>query len=219
MIVCLTIVAVSIVNYIIMNSPPVSTSVDRNSAALAPLPAPASGIATTMPLASTDKPYVEFLPINNKAYLTVFAVLFTVALFVERAVEVIMLVLRDGDAQPLQDKVDNAQDKFDELKIINPQNTPSRGELEAAQQALTEYKGHTKEYAMRIAFVLSMVASMAGVRAFSIILNGYPVYNYFFTTMDIVVTGAVLAGGSEPIHQMANVLNDFMGALSAKAQS
>jgi hypothetical protein len=41
-----------------------------------------------------------------------------------------------------------------------------------------------------------------------------PAGNWLFPTIDVLVTGAVLAGGSEGVHQMVNVFSNFMESLA-----
>jgi hypothetical protein len=60
--------------------------------------------------------------------------------------------------------------------------------------------------------------SLAGIRAFAPIVNTVPIGNWLFPTVDVLVTGAVLAGGSEGVHQMVNVFSNFMESLADHAK-
>lgn len=129
--------------------------------------------------------------------------LFAIALFVERSVEVIVSVLRDADADQIQSAADTA-----------PAGTPQAAD---AQTRLLRYRAATKELALCLGFGLGILVSLAGVRALSSLVVS-PGDHWLYTAVDILVTGSVIAGGSEGIHQMANVITNFLQALAAKAK-
>lgn len=161
---------------------------------------------------------VQFKPVTRDSMVGTLSWLFVVALFIERAVEVIVSVLRDGGASPLDLAVKGAQEKIDEQTRVTPGAVAYLDGLHAAQRKLADYRSETKELALCVSFVLSLFVSLAGVRAFSSIVGAVPVGNWLFAAADIIVTGAVLAGGTDAIHQMLNVFTNFMGAAADKAK-
>lgn len=161
---------------------------------------------------------VTFQQITQQAFLGTLTWMFTVALFLERAVEVIVIVLRDDGAGALQGKVDAEQARLGESKRVNATVAVNLDALQLAQADLTRYRADTKELALCLSFVLGIVVSLAGVRAFASIVSNVPVSNWLFPSADVIVTGAVLAGGSEGIHQMTNVLSNFLESLKNKVK-
>ncbi|MHB8523487.1 MAG: hypothetical protein ACYDH9_22390 [Limisphaerales bacterium] len=161
---------------------------------------------------------VAFKPIGRNSLLGTLSWLFVVALFIERAVEVIVSTLRDADAAPLEQAVDAAQDTIDAQAKVTPGAVPYLDQLHAAQKKLLDYRSETKELALSVSFVLSLFVSLAGVRALGSIVNAVAATNWLFPTADVIVTGAVIAGGTDAIHQMMNVVTNFFNNAADKAK-
>ena len=161
---------------------------------------------------------VSFKSITRDSVLGVLTWLFIVALFIERAVEVIVSTIRDADAAPLALEVKAAQDKIAAQAKITPNSLPYLDPLHVAQKKLEEYRSETKELAMCVSFIISILVSLAGVRAFGSIVETVPPSNWIFPTADIIVTGAVLAGGTDAIHQMMNVIMNFFDNAAVKVK-
>ncbi len=161
---------------------------------------------------------VTFKPITRDSVLGVLTWLFIVALFIERAVEVIVSTLRDAKADLLQQDVNTAKDKINAQAKVTPGSLPYLDPLHAAQTSLLQYRAETKELAMCISFIISIFVSLAGVRAFGSIVETVPPSNWMFPAADIIVTGAVLAGGTDAIHQMMNVIMNFFDNAATKAK-
>ncbi len=153
-----------------------------------------------------------------QAVLGLLTWLFTVALFVERAVEVIVMILRDAGADGLQARVDVAQAQIEAAQKLDPAAPITSQALAEAAAALGAYRATTKEIALFVGFVLGILVALAGVRALGGIVAA-PVADPLFTAVDALITGALLAGGSEGIHQMMNVFSNFMTSLAAKAKT
>jgi len=161
---------------------------------------------------------IAFKSITRDSVFGVLTWLFIVAVFIERAVEVIISTIRDAGADSLQHYVDAAQDKIDAQAKITPGSLPYLDPLHAAQEKLLEYRSRTKELALCVSFVISIFVSLAGVRSLGTIVETVPPGNWLFPAADIIVTGAVLAGGSDAIHQMMNVLMNFFDNAADKAK-
>jgi hypothetical protein len=161
---------------------------------------------------------VAFKQITRQSFLGTLSWLFIVALFLERAVEVIISTLRDAEASVLESAVDAANQKIADQAKIMPGGTAYLKELQDAQRVLLGYRTETKEIALCTSFVLGLFVSLAGVRALDSVVNAIPAANWLFSTADIVITGAVLAGGSDAIHQMVNVFTNFMDSAAEKAK-
>ena len=161
---------------------------------------------------------VLFKPVTEQAFLGTMSWLFIVALFVERAVEVIISVVRDSGASPLESQVDAAQGKMDEQNRVTPGAVAYQTDLHRSQAELASYRAATKEMALSVAFVLGLFVSLAGVRALSAIVVSVPANNWLFPTADVLLTGAIIAGGSDGVHQMVNVVTNFLSAIADKTK-
>lgn len=178
----------------------------------------AIGVSLVIGIYGKMQEAITFKPITRDSVLGTLTWLFIVALFIERAVEVIVSTLRDSDAAPLEHAVAAAQDRIDAQAQVAPAAMPYLEPLHAAQKMLLDYRSETKQLALCISFVLSLFVSVAGVRAFGSIVNGVPPDNHLFAAADVIVTGAVLAGGTDAIHQMMNVVINFFNNAADKAK-
>jgi len=165
---------------------------------------------------------VEFTTINLPTVLKVFGGLFMVALMIERALEVIVSVLRDADAELLKLSVTAGATALQNAEKTTPPNQSNIDKLQThlteAQKKLTAYRVDTKETSYCISFVLGTLVSLVGVRGLNALLQNAPTSG-LFTLVDVVVTGAVLAGGSDGIHQMISAAVDFFNMLSKQSNS
>jgi len=176
------------------------------------------------PLWSNQVPEpLAFKPLSPQVFFGLIGWLFAIALFVERAVEVVVLVFRDQQAGAL----DAAEARATAIVAALAANaTASQSDKDkAARDAVTaheqtvSYRAETKEMAMLVSFVFGIFISLAGVRALHGLLADFTPTGTLFTVADIVVTGALLAGGSEGIHRMANAFTSFMDSLSTRADA
>lgn len=171
-----------------------------------------------------------FKPMTPELFTGLIGWLFAVALLVERAVEVVVMVFRDQRADQLDKdegdatkKLNEAAKSADALRGDDPNKAAAvdaarkaADSLAAVQDEKLAYRAETKEIALLTGFVFGIFVSLAGVRALHSLLADKAVAGTLFTAADIVITGAMLAGGSEGIHRMANAYNSFMDGLSAK---
>jgi hypothetical protein len=141
--------------------------------------------------------------------------LFVVALFIERAVEVIMLVTRDKKEKQLeaQAKALDLQEKEKPKGRPKKETAPKITSVQASF-ALKEWKGNTKTIALYLTFTIGIILGVAGFRSLQPLVD-MSVFKYLstvqrtlFVVVDIVITGALLGGGSKGIHEMVEaVLN------------
>jgi hypothetical protein len=182
----------------------------------------------------------ESLQSLAQSFTALLAWLFAVALLVERAVEVIVMVFRDEAADLLDQEEDRLGRKLktatDNVAAVDKRVVPptpaerdaAATEVQTLQKQLDEaekntivYRAETKKVALLISFVFGMAVSFAGINALSTVISGPSNLNdgspSLFKFVDILVTGAMIAGGSEGIHRMANAFTSVMDSLSARA--
>ncbi len=139
--------------------------------------------------------------------------LFVIALFIERAVEVIMIIFRDGDEKMLKAEVDRTNEKY-EKEVDNQKKAVLYDDKVEAHRKYNNYRTITKMLALYLTFAIGIIISVAGLRALhplvdTTVFRGLKdVQKMLFLTMDIIITGALLGGGSKAIHEMVEaVLN------------
>jgi len=178
------------------------------------------------------------LPFTNITPSTVtqlFGVLFTVALLLERSLEVFINVWREPQAAQLQLESQEAQAALDSAKALNlaiPANqsalTSATAKQSLALKALQSYRSQTQKIALGCSFVAGLTVSAVGLRTLETFLDvtakgglsvGHSVQLFAFHFVDIWLTGGLLAGGSEGIHKIMQAYTDFMEATSKKAKA
>jgi len=167
-----------------------------------------------------------FKPMTPPLFTGLIAWLFALALFVERAVEVVVMVFRDQQADLLDKAEEEAVTALnDATKRANvlPGDNAAATNVQTANTALAGirhdkviYRAETKEIALLVGFAFGLFVSLAGVRALHSLLKDNEPVGVLFVAADILITGAILAGGSEGIHRIANAFNGFMDSLSAR---
>jgi len=170
---------------------------------------------------------------------TVLAPLMLAALFIERAVEVIISPWRDEGAERLRNKMASAN-----------RNTAAVSTQQAVTDELTQYKGKTRRYAFTIALLLGMASAMVGVRAVwpfvddangvyiaahtskdtqgnetEVKAQGNPINDpnqqYFkrsFIVVDVLLSALMLAGGANGIHSIVTAFTSFFDNAAQRNQ-
>jgi len=141
---------------------------------------------------------------------------------IERAVEILVSPWRDAEASKLERVVATIKAKPAEL-VANAQNA---ADLKAASDKLDEYRGDTQRYAFAVSLTLSVLVSMAGVRALGSFVDANklkdPVFTHgaqylFFICVDVALSAALLAGGADGIHSLVNAVTSFFDASADKS--
>jgi hypothetical protein len=132
--------------------------------------------------------------------------LILVALFSERAVEVIISPWRDLDATKLANNLKTAQGTSG---AVLTQQT--------AQNSLDEYRGETRQYAFILLLCFGLAAAMAGVRAVQPLFqvsaqSPSGIQSSVFGTVDVLITALMLAGGANGIHSISTMFLSFLDA-------
>jgi len=146
------------------------------------------------------------------------------AAVIERAVEILVSPWRDGEASKLSKAADAVR-----AAAAKPPTESDAAKLKDASDRLDDYKSQTQEYAFAISLALSVLASMAGVRALGAFFDtasktlppGFltsPQY-YFFTTVDMALSAALLAGGADGVHSVMNAITTFFDSTATKTEN
>jgi hypothetical protein len=146
------------------------------------------------------------------------------ATVVERSVEILISPWRDAGAAKLEKAL-----KAVTATPADPQaNAQSAADLKAASDALDEYRGDTQRYAFAVSLTLSVLVSMAGVRALGSFADAAKLsdirlvprsQHLFFLCIDVALSAALLAGGADAIHSVANAVTGFFNGAADKAKT
>jgi hypothetical protein len=139
------------------------------------------------------------------------------ATVIERAVEILISPWRDTGASKLQKALAAIRGR--------PAEIAKDADLQAASEALDDYRGVTQQYAFAISLLLSLLVSISGVRALQPFLtdNALKVVatdqRGFFYTVDVLLPALLLSGGADGVHSIVNAVTTFFDATATKASN
>jgi hypothetical protein len=146
------------------------------------------------------------------------------AAVIERAVEILISPWRDAEASKLEKTVDAIK-----ARPVDPAaHAQNAADLKIASDNLDEYRGATQRYAFGVSLTLSVLVSMAGVRALGNFIDAGklkdPVFTHsaqylFFLCVDVALSAALLAGGADGIHSVVNAVTSFFESTAAKPKA
>jgi hypothetical protein len=150
-------------------------------------------------------------PFETSNILELLATLAIIALFVERTIEVTIGAWRGKTAEKLFSTAENAR-----LALISaPSNLAYRETVTITDAALRNHRADTRKAALRAAVVLGLLVAAAGVRTLEVllVLPATPRAAGLFRLLDLLMTGAAIGGGSEPIHKMMSAVTTYLDAV------
>lgn len=156
-------------------------------------------------------PPLKFVNLSGADLASRFSVLVFFSLLIERTVEILMSIWRSEEANKREAAVQ---------RIVASNTVATDPTLIAAQASLIEYKAETMQWTMPVGFALGLLVSALGVRALSqfVDLTAAGVgQSWWFNMSDILFTGALLAGGADPIHKLLDLYRKFVESSAAKA--
>ena len=139
--------------------------------------------------------------------LTQLGILYIVALFVERALEVLIKAWRQGGKICLEEE----------------KNSASIEDRVEPEKKLKKYQAGTQRRALLSGFTLGILVSLSGVRLLGPIFDSasggdsaFQMAVFQFT--DIIITAGLIAGGSSTIHELMALIDDFLKASRSRAK-
>ncbi len=142
-----------------------------------------------------------------------------IALFVERALEVFVAAWRDPGADERDLALQELQKRLSELQGARASTEDVAQEIQTAVRNQTIYRTETKKIALRSGLALGVIVSAVGFRVLAELVSDLPSEGFqgsAFALVDIFLTGAVIAGGADGIHKIANLYGDFMDSTSKR---
>jgi hypothetical protein len=163
------------------------------------------------------KPMSLKVDLPMEALLALFAKLIAIALFVERTVEVLLTPWRGLESHRMMARVKQAKAKA------------AKGEVDSvavsnAEEALTEFKDYTRRIAFLMALALGMTISAVGFRGLEFFVDPKSIHEpseqlIAFRVLDVLVTGALLAGKADGLHRMVSVFTSQLDKSTERVKS
>ncbi|MBC1220637.1 hypothetical protein, partial [Nostoc sp. UCD120] len=110
------------------------------------------------------------------------------------------------------------QNQQESLKIFKPQ----MDNLNEKERQKTAYKSDTRVIALWTSLLFGLLMSAIGIRSIEplVVLDfDNPIQVIIFRCLDALLTGGLIAGGSEGIHKLIKVFIDFMEATSKQIKN
>jgi hypothetical protein len=137
----------------------------------------------------------------------VLAPLIVIALFVERAVEVVITVWRAEGGRERKRRLRQELAKAKEGRPADPW---------AAQAEANSYRAQSQRLAFYTGLAIALFIALMGIRAIEMLVQrdvilGFPAWQQsVFFWVDISVTALLLAGGAEGIHRVVDAFTSFI---------
>jgi hypothetical protein len=146
------------------------------------------------------------------------------AVFMERAVEAILVPVRSPDRQQIEHEIEQLR-----AELAEEQDSGARQALVLAvkdkEHELAAYRLNTARYAYWLSYGLGMAVSLVGIRALSGLIDPDTLaflvgpQKTLFSLADVVITGGVIAGGSAAVDKMGRRISKSLQLTSATAST
>ena len=154
--------------------------------------------------------------------------LFVVALFVERSLEVFIVAWRGPDEKARESDVRSAQRDLGALTLAGALGTPdyltANSALAQAVKARDIYEAETRRIRLVAGLVVGVLIAVAGIRSFEMFVQLREknitllehVSGVLFNTLNVLVTGGLIGGGSDVINKVLKVITEFLDKTVAR---
>lgn len=169
-----------------------------------------AGLALSVGLYSKS---LSLRPFSGADILRLLGSLGVVALLVERTIEVFIGVWRGK----VTDRLFAAAESAKLALIAAPANVTLHETVAVKQGELIDYRAETRKVALRAAVVLGLVVAAAGFRTLETLVvpaAGSDLASGLFRILDLLMTAAMIGGGSEPIHRMIATVTTYLDSVS-----
>ncbi len=155
--------------------------------------------------------------------------LFVIALFLERALDVFLTTWRAEHSEELDQSIQECEQKINYFKAqTEDYRTANKTELEklmetikGVKQEKLKYRSNTRIIALWVGLFFGILISAVGIRTLGTLTNPASLpstQNSLFNFIDVLLTGGLIAGGSEGIHKLTELYRNFMETTVKKAK-
>ena len=154
-----------------------------------------------------------------------FTILFVVAVLAERALEIFVGTWRSPGATQLELAVQAAAQNAARVQGSDDATVrQAHAAVEAARRAESRYRCTTRLITLWTGLTLGFLVSGVGLRALEMLidpaLSGWSANQATaFRLVDSLLTGGVIAGGSEGIHRIASVFDNILNTAAKRAKA
>ncbi|HWR14056.1 MAG TPA: hypothetical protein VN577_04465 [Terriglobales bacterium] len=149
--------------------------------------------------------FVQLWNFGRDDFLRVLTQLIAIALIIERAVEVLISPLRSEETERRRLALAIQSERASDIESVLPYINPYVG-----------WRSDTQKIAFSISLGLGLLVAIIGMRALQfladpVVLNGLRgTQATLFRIVDVVLTGALLAGGADGLHKLASLFTSYV---------
>jgi uncharacterized membrane protein YbhN (UPF0104 family) len=173
---------------------------------------------------------VEFRMDIGSSIGTILGSLLIISLLLERALDVFLTTWRAEGSEKLDSEINEIKQKIEQLKKAGKPETDSDVKTETdflskKNQEKLAYRSKTRIIAIWSGLILGVIVSAIGFRVLATLVDPESFkqmiknQKYFFNLFDILLTGGLLAGGSDGIHKILDLYRVFMEGSSSRVKS
>ncbi|OQY26291.1 MAG: hypothetical protein B6244_14025 [Candidatus Cloacimonetes bacterium 4572_55] len=160
-------------------------------------------------------------------YTQILTTLLFISLLLERALEIFITTWRTPDARIKKHEIKQVQERVAiGMKLGGePETKAFKQKLTGLKHSELEYKSGTQRLALWSALIMGLLVSAAGVRTLEGLLDSGGVeclsqlQKALLQFCDVLLTGGLIAGGSDGIHKLMSVLFTFMETSSKRIKN
>lgn len=161
---------------------------------------------------------LNFVDITWEVVFSHLGMVVLLTLFVERAQEVILTTWRAQSSEACELAILEAERHLaNAKKDVEPEKAVAIAErLSQLRAQKLNHKARTRTLALRLGLAMGLLVSVVGVRVLAPLLEEgsllalLPYQLTAFNAVDILLTGSVIAGGSDGVHKLAEFYRVFM---------
>lgn len=149
----------------------------------------------------------------------ILAYLFLVSMILERAIDVFLSAWRTENASRMDLKI--SQITADIKGATDKKKTMLNRQLKTLQKKRSSYSAKSGVYAQWMGLIFGALISLVGIRVLNHIVsveNLSDIQQLLFTSVDILITAATLAGGSSAINQIMQLYTGFLSSTLKKTR-
>jgi len=157
--------------------------------------------------------------------------LIVVSLFLERALDVYLTTGRASESEKMEDEIQRLTQVITDLKAFVPlppakeqEMNVAAAELKKVKEDKADYRAGTRNLALWLGLVFGLLISAVGLRTLQSLAESESLEALSkwqlnsFRIVDVLLTGGLIAGGSEGIHKITEVYRSFMDRASERAK-
>ncbi|PCJ41595.1 MAG: hypothetical protein COA99_08815 [Moraxellaceae bacterium] len=175
-------------------------------------------LCVLVPALGVTKP-LAFESVSIAKITELLVIFFVVTLFMERAQEVILTTWRARGGEQLDLTIRKHKRAIQRQKKLAPEQVIDEtlyDQLELVRIERMDYRAYTRVIALRLGLLFGLVISIAGVRSLGMLVDVKTLASLgglqlaLFHMVDVLLTGSVIAGGSDGIHKMTELYRSYM---------